>query len=68
MIMYFGTEIKIATGDLSQCLYASKWLDESLNFQRSASIFMEINKKPYEFVVGQVYPLNLTTFTAVSRF
>lgn len=67
VLLYLGNEITLSTDALSYCLYASNWMEQTQSCKRSIFIVMERLKQPQELIVGKLYPLNLETFTSVSR-
>jgi len=66
MVMYFGNEIELSSGQLSYCLFECNWIDQSQSFKKYIIILMEVFKQPQQLVICKLYPLNLDTFTKVS--
>lgn len=67
MVTYFGNEIKFASSQLSNCLYACNWIDQSKTFKRCLLIVNEVLKKPQLLVIGKLYPLDLEIFSNVRK-
>ncbi len=65
MLMYLGNEIKLASDNLSYCLYQSNWIEQTESCKKYFLIVVERLKVPQELTVGKLFPLNLETFTAV---
>ncbi len=65
MIMYLGNEIKLSSDELTHRMYESSWIDQTESCKKCIIILMERLKRPQELVVGNLYPLNLETFTSV---
>nr|QGW45393.1 odorant receptor 20 [Bradysia odoriphaga] len=67
MIMYLGNEIKLASDQLSYCLFECNWMDQLTSGKKPIIILTERLKRSQELTVGKLYPLNLQTFTSVAR-
>lgn len=67
MVIYLGNEIKLASGNLSHCLFESNWTKQTHSCKKCITILKERLKRPQELIVGKLYPLNLLTFTSVSQ-
>lgn len=65
MVMYFGNEIEVSSGQLPYCLFESNWIEQPHLFKKIIIIFGEVVKQPQRLVVFKLYPLNLSTFTTV---
>ncbi|XP_037037125.1 odorant receptor 94a-like [Bradysia coprophila] len=65
MVLYLGNEIKLASDELSTCLYESDWIEQTESYKKSIIILTERLKQPQQLVVGIIYPLNLETFTSI---
>nr|QGW45423.1 odorant receptor 50 [Bradysia odoriphaga] len=65
MILYLGNELKLASDELSTCLYESDWIEQTESSRKSIIILSERLKQPQQLVVGKLYPLNLETFTSI---
>lgn len=66
MVTYLGNEIKLATDELSYCIFESNWTIQSKICKKYILIVTERLKRPQEIIVGKMYPLNLATFATVS--
>lgn len=67
MVTYFGNEIKLASRQLSNCLYECNWVDQSKIFKRCLLIANEVLRKPQLLVIGKLYPLDLEVFSNVGN-
>lgn len=65
MIMYFGSEINLASDRLSYFLFESEWVDRSVSVQKHVVMFGEFLKQPHQLVIMKIYPLTLETFKRV---
>lgn len=66
MVMYFGNEIKIASDQLSHCLFESDWPQQSTAVKKCVLFIGEILKQPHQLVI-LIYPMDLKTLTMVSN-
>ncbi len=67
IVMYLANEIKMSKDRLLYCLFESKWFDQPEKCKKLIIIITEVVKHPRELVVGKLYPLNLHTFSSVSK-
>lgn len=66
LVTYFASEITTASDDLSYRLFESNWINQTLSCKKLVLIVGEVLKQPLQLVIW-VYPMNLQTFTSVSR-
>ncbi len=65
VVMYLGNEIMLSSDELTHCLYASNWIDQTESCKKCVIILMERLKRPQELIVGKIYPINLLMFNTV---
>jgi odorant receptor len=62
---YFGNELSIASGKLSQALFHSEWIENNKNLGSTMKIFMENMKKETKISAFGIFHVNLTTFNSI---
>lgn len=67
VVMYLGNEIELSSNRLSRRLFESKWMEQTEKCKKYLMIVTEVVKQPRELIVGKLYPLNLQTFSYVSK-
>lgn len=66
MPCYFGSVIIARSNALTTCVYESNWRCLGFKEQKLIIILMERLKRTTILTVGQLFPLNLQTFSAVT--
>lgn len=67
VVMYLGNEMILSSDRLSYCLFESNWIEQTHLCKKDIVVMTEVLKKPKELLIGKLYPLNLNTFSSVSK-
>lgn len=62
---YYATLLFYKSNNLTNALFHSNWLKQSLIFKRMMIIFLQAVHRPITIVAGRMFTLNLTTFLSV---
>lgn len=67
MPCYFGNDLSVASSKLSTALFHSNWIDESADFKKVLTTFMENSKKDIKITALGIFGVNLATFTSITN-
>lgn len=65
---YYGSMVYEKSFEIRVDAFASNWVEQSSSVKKSLTIFIEGTMRPIEMLAGSLFPLNLSTFLAVSIF
>ena len=62
---YFGNEVYVSHGKLSESIFHSDWTNESKEFKMAMTIFMENIKKPLKISAFGIFHVDLENFMTI---
>nr|XP_015839882.1 PREDICTED: uncharacterized protein LOC663463 [Tribolium castaneum] len=64
---YYGNEVILQSGKLTQSAYMSQWLSSSKKFKHDLMFFMTRSQNPLKLYAGGYFTLSLETFMAIVK-
>ena len=64
---YYGSEVTVASENLSESLFHSDWTNEDKEFKFAMKLFMEKAKRYKKISIFGVYDVNLETFRIIYK-
>ncbi|CAH1373574.1 unnamed protein product [Tenebrio molitor] len=64
---WFGNEVTIKSAMLNSATYNWRWYNYSSSYKKDLMFFMHRTQKPIVLLVGNIFPINLNTFTSILR-
>ncbi|CAD7089114.1 unnamed protein product [Hermetia illucens] len=64
---YYVNNFTVVTNELVTAIYFSNLFDQSMQFRKTAIIFMQMTQKPKVVMAGKMFPVTLTTFASIMR-
>ncbi|XP_037915204.1 odorant receptor 33b-like [Hermetia illucens] len=64
---YYVNNFTVVTNELVTAIYFSNIFDQSMQFRKTAIIFMQMTQKPKVVLAGKMFPVTLVTFASIMR-